>query len=217
MIQEIIITAEEMYYLGGLMEAQYIDYAYIASMGDIQKEYAVYESTAKNGLSQKGILEEDFSGNINITGSVSELLRPVFFGSFESNLEVFQLGTKPKQHSFRYHVLGEDMTKVSVENSAWRVQSCTSEEILHDWEQCIPFESEKTAQTEFHQEHVTNIFVLKHVQIGQDSVVKIFFDCDGQLFSENEKEEIIPVPREAALRIAKEILFHQKEEAYGVL
>mgnify|MGYP000429586944 CR=1 FL=1 len=68
------LTAEELYYLGGLMQAKYIDYDYISAMGDIQKNYRMYESNAVDGLAGKGLIEEDFSGEITVSVSIEELL-----------------------------------------------------------------------------------------------------------------------------------------------
>ena len=68
------LTAEELYYLGGQMQAKYIDYDYISAMGDIQKNYRMYESNAVDGLAGKGLIEEDFSGEITVSVSIEELL-----------------------------------------------------------------------------------------------------------------------------------------------
>lgn len=82
------LTAEELYYLGGQMQAKYIDYDYISAMGDIQKNYRMYESNAVDGLAGKGLIEEDFSGEITVSVSIEELLSPVFFGDFEAEIDI---------------------------------------------------------------------------------------------------------------------------------
>ena len=61
MDNEIVLSAKELYYLGKLMQARYIDYSYIAAMDDVGKNYSVFESESEKSLSDKGCIEEDFA------------------------------------------------------------------------------------------------------------------------------------------------------------
>ena len=47
MDNEIVLSAKELYYLGKLMQARYIDYSYIAAMDDVGKNYSVFESESE--------------------------------------------------------------------------------------------------------------------------------------------------------------------------
>lgn len=74
------LTFEELYFLGKWMHAKYIDYQYITAMQDIQKRYAYHEQMALKNLMERGLIDEDFSGNIEIEDELREALHPVFFG-----------------------------------------------------------------------------------------------------------------------------------------
>ena len=47
---EITLSPEELYYLGSVLQAKYIDYAYVAAMDDIGQNYALFESEAKESV-----------------------------------------------------------------------------------------------------------------------------------------------------------------------
>ena len=58
----LVLTPKELYCLGGILSARYIDYAYIAALDDIGQDYALFEKETRASLVAKGMLEEDFSG-----------------------------------------------------------------------------------------------------------------------------------------------------------
>ena len=62
MNKEIILTPEELYYLGGLMQARSIDYAYVSAIRDTKKSYKLIAQESKAKLVDAGILMEDFGG-----------------------------------------------------------------------------------------------------------------------------------------------------------
>ncbi len=88
MEKEIILTPEELYYLGTLLQAKYIDYAYVAAMDDIGQNYKLFEKETGAALVSKGILLEDFSGNTEISEAAAGLLRPIFFGETETSIDI---------------------------------------------------------------------------------------------------------------------------------
>ena len=61
-MDQIQLTPEELFFLGRLMDAKYIDYDYYAAMGDIR-------------------------GEIEISEEAAALMRPVFFGTCETRLD----------------------------------------------------------------------------------------------------------------------------------
>lgn len=48
MDNEIVLSAKELYYLGKLMQARYIDYSYIAAMDDVGKIIPFLNPNRKN-------------------------------------------------------------------------------------------------------------------------------------------------------------------------
>ena len=108
MKEEVQVTPEELYYLGKCMQAKFIDYAYIAAMDDIQKDYILQEQRALETLEDKDLIEEDFSGEIDIPEEVRLLFEPVFFGRKESLLDNGEV--------YRIHILGNRLTMSRIDS-----------------------------------------------------------------------------------------------------
>lgn len=82
------LTPTELYFCAGLMNAKYLDYAYIQAMPDIQKQYTLHKQEALEKLEEKGLIEMDFDGRVIVDQEFEKLLRPVFFGEKESRLDM---------------------------------------------------------------------------------------------------------------------------------
>lgn len=85
-MQEISITPVELFFMGGLLNARYIDYSYIAAMPDIQINYEAIRQETMKQMEDKGWIEESFCGEVKVSDEVSRLLLPIFFGEIETRL-----------------------------------------------------------------------------------------------------------------------------------
>ena len=90
----ITLSPQELYFLGTVLDARYIDYDYISHMPDIQKRYSVHEQETMSQLADKGYVDEDFSGNVTVNDEIRELLEPVFFGEIEARQKKLENGLK---------------------------------------------------------------------------------------------------------------------------
>lgn len=97
------LRPEELYFLAIELDAEFMDYEYFAAMDGIQKNYELHKIRALQGLEDRGLIEEDFSGKMSIDEDFSEVLRPVFFGRTECNID---LG----EERYKLHVLDGQMT-----------------------------------------------------------------------------------------------------------
>lgn len=211
MEQELILTPEELYYLGGELKAKYIDYAYVAAMGDIQKNYSLYESEVRKSLEKKGILEEDFSGNIEITKEVKELLNPIFFGNFESSIDECIIEDE-NVNSIKFHYLSGKYIGVEIENKTLKIREYADKEIIERFEKLL-YEGENEENIEnrvFRQDVIKKIIVIKNMIIGQESNVKILFQDDKYMYEENDSEEIIMKSDKDVLEDVLQILLEGK-------
>ena len=83
-MDELILTYEQLYFLGEILKAKYIDYRYIKAMQDIQKQYIYLKNKNISELLGAGVLQEDFSGNLKVLPVYEALLSPIFFGDFQA-------------------------------------------------------------------------------------------------------------------------------------
>ena len=88
MERKISLTAAELYFLGRLMQAKYIDYSYISMMNDIERNYRFAESKALDSLEKKSIISEDFGGDVSVEEDYKKLFDPVFFGRSVASAEL---------------------------------------------------------------------------------------------------------------------------------
>lgn len=89
-MKELVLSPEELYFLGTQMKGRHIDYAYIAAMGDIQQYKALYERECREALKAAGVLEEDFWEELTVDGEAAALLSPVFSGDFQSQVQTLE-------------------------------------------------------------------------------------------------------------------------------
>lgn len=82
-MEECRLTPVELYFLGVLMDAEYIDYEYISSIPEIYDNYRVIEQNTLDRLEEKNLIEQDFDGTITVNDQLEDLLKPVFFGLVE--------------------------------------------------------------------------------------------------------------------------------------
>ena len=100
MNQKTVLTPMQLFFCAKLMDAVYYDYAYLAAMPDVQKEYALHEQETMEELEDQGMIERD----------LRELLTPVFLGEKEGRLDV---EGKP---SCRFHSKDGVITMTVLEN-----------------------------------------------------------------------------------------------------
>ena len=184
------LTAEELYYLGGQMQAKYIDYDYISAMGDIQKNYRMYESNAVDGLAGKGLIEEDFSGEITVSVSIEELLSPVFFGDFEAEIDICGV-QEDSRKIVKLHTDQDKTTLVELDEIQLVLKNMQGNDVVEYGKDIFGFLKDETDENiEFDEQKVSEIYILKNTVIGGESDVRILFRIENSVFMEDENEEI---------------------------
>ena len=78
MSEEIRLRPEQLYFLGQLMGARYIDYAYIADMRELGRNYPYIEQGVLTELSREGLIRKRLGGGTVVRADVASLLMPVF-------------------------------------------------------------------------------------------------------------------------------------------
>lgn len=191
MKKEIILTPEELYFMGVLLQAKYIDYAYVAAMGDIQQRREIYESESREGLARKGVLIEDFSGNLEVDAEAKELLEPVFFGTLESSVDVVMQGGEERKalpgRRFHFHegritttAMGEDGICLEAVDAGW----------IQAWLRALlpegaPADGRADVSIEdINRDKVSRIIAVKSTLVGERAAVEIYVEAEGRIFCE---------------------------------
>ena len=200
------LTAEELYYLGGQMQAKYIDYDYISAMGDIQKNYRMYESNAVDGLAGKGLIEEDFSGEITVSVSIEELLSPVFFGDFEAEIDICGV-QEDSRKIVKLHTDQDKTTLVELDENQLVLKKMQGNDVVEYGKDIFGFLKDETDENiEFDEQKVSEIYILKNTVIGGESDVRILFRIENSVFMEDENEEIKRINDQDIIKTIQSVL-----------
>lgn len=113
-MMDVTIRPEELYFLGELMHAQYINYAYIAAMSDISQAYAAEKTNAIKALGKQGLISETLRGGMQVNADLQKLLHPVFFSKTENSLRILTLKPERSLEILRFHVLDGSVTMVQM-------------------------------------------------------------------------------------------------------
>lgn len=172
-----IISAEELFYLGRMMNARYIDYDYIRVMKDIQKKGALKEKEYMAGLVTKGLLYEDFSGCREIDLALEQLLIPIFFGEFQSEIFYQQDINEKKMTHYKFHFHKEAVTCVQLEKGELRM-TLGGEKLNQLKNMIIPenYEGEikEVAMNELNKAMINDVMLLKNTRIGKSAMSSQF-------------------------------------------
>lgn len=187
------ITPEELYFLGSMMNAKYIDYAYIAALDDISENYALKEAESIASVSNKGILDEDFSG-VSIKSEMLQLFKPIFFGESELVVDFYDfVSEKASVNISRFHLLDGNITRVVEEENVFSVESTTSEMLWNSIEKILKNRDEEPIESTIKISDTFNpdkMLVLKYAEVGEESISLSFIFVDGYVYVLTKEDEI---------------------------
>ena len=129
MNSEITLSADELFYLGKLMHAKYIDYAYIVCRDDSADDFQMREKTVKQSLIKKEFIFESFTGKVEVEESVTELLLPIFEGAKETSLNMCTVGEKARADILKFHFWQDKITMVKANNGQLTLKGISADEL----------------------------------------------------------------------------------------
>lgn len=189
MDKEIVLSANELYYLGKLMQAKYIDYSYIAAMEDVGKNYSVFESESEKSLSEKGYIEEDFEGEKEVNPVLKSLLEPLFFGEREAAVNICTVGEEPVLGCFNFHFSDSSITMVDMSDDILKISAADDETVRKFVCGILPenYIGECAKNIKVEKEMVTQLIIVKSATVGKGSVIKKYIEADGTVFGEGDQ------------------------------
>ena len=203
------LTPKELYCLGGVLSARYIDYAYIAALDDIGQDFALFKKETLASLVAKGILTEDFSGEIEPDEACARLLQPVFFGTVETSLNICSIGGELKVDVYNYHFHNGKITLVKNHGKELLVNEVTQETIAETVKALVPatygIQSGQPV-TDFDKSKVTRFFSAKSIDVGKASHVRTFIEFDGILCTEAEEETLVSLSAGDFIRAVNDVI-----------
>lgn len=192
----ILLKPEEIYFLGSLLDAKYLDYAYMAAMDDIGTNMVMFRKKVQDSLVKKGFLLEDFSGNLEVKRELKELLEPVYNGEFETECSLLQKGEDKTAQIIKFHFLNGKITKVTLEDNMLTLKSVTEQDIDSIITSLLPqnYDNLELKDGEnFDKDKAEGIISIKTCLVGKSSSVDLFALCNDVVYREDDKGQVVPV------------------------
>lgn len=188
MKKEVLLTPEELYFLGRTLQAKYIDYAYIAAMHDINHNFSLFESETKASLVAAGILMEDFSGDVEIDKDVLAVLKPIFFGETETAVDICFIGQQNAISVTKYHFLDSTITCVTGKDQKLSIKATDKVEIQEFLNLLVAedYSAENKFVETIDKTKITKVFAFKNNFIGKSTSVKTFIEADGIIYGDKD-------------------------------
>ena len=146
-MDECRLTPVELFFLGVLMDAEYIDYEYITSIPEITDNYRIIEQQTLDRLEDKQLIEQEFDGSVTIDEQFQNMLKPVFFGLVESRvLTTWSEGNLHVGNGLYYLLekMTDDQLKELIMDQELELHSMSFEKGYYD----LSFSEEDMTQTE---------------------------------------------------------------------
>ena len=198
MKEKLILTPEQLFFLGTVMGAEYINYDYIAAMGEVQRNYSRTHRKCMDDLARAGLLRERLSGEVVLRPMPRKLLHPVFFGKKESSIEIFTLGKEKKRELIRFHWSEESITEVRQTADQFVFVPSSRDQMEALILELVRGVERPMRMGAFLGESVTRIITAKRATVGEESTGVVLFEMFGSLYTMDEDETLHALPASQA-------------------
>lgn len=191
MNDKLVLTPQQLFFLGSVMEAKYIDYAYVSALGIVDQKAKLFESKVKNELSAKGVIKENFSGDVVVELKAKQLLTPLFAGEAEITIDIVTSDNQLSVESYKYHILSNQVTCVYCSDNGFELSSVSVDDIVDRCNGLIPKGySGVTSDIEAGKEFLKTdrAIAIKTSVLDKVSKVINFIDSDGVLYLEDDNK-----------------------------
>lgn len=204
-MKELILSPEEIYYIGKVTGGKYLDYDYIAAMQDIGKRGRIKEQEILDDLERKGYAEEDFLGNLEVEPICTEILQPLYQGMYESEL-ILRDEAGESVH-YKFHHMENRITSVECQSQGYRVKVQDKKGI----EKILYALLENNVQTEEKEAYIAidqaeRSIILKGTHIGKDTCLYFYAEKGGYFY------EIDPEQAELLRLVEKDVVYEQTKK-----
>ena len=204
-MDKLVLTANQIYALAHILKAKYLDYYYISLASKNTDGVWLNENT--KSLVSQGILTEDFSGEITVDPGVEDLVKPLFFSTKESSLDINIFGDTEDNIGYRFHFYDDRIIMAKTVNDGFEITEVTSDDIVMMASKILPANySAQTAKVdiELEPDKVSRVFVVKNTEVDVKSEVATLVESEGIVYEENSDAETFSVSEEDFLnRICK--------------
>ena len=202
---QLLLTAEEIYYLAKTNNGRFLDYDYISAMDNIGDNKSVFEEKCKRSLMGKKLIDEDFDGNMTMPQSVMELIEPIYNGDYESMFSYID-GT---DSSFvaRIHRLDSGYTLVLDKAEGYEIKTIEEKSIEKMIEDSIKIYSDIEIPSEItDKDSLDTVIVVKAIEPEKESLVNVFYGNGKGIYEEQDDGIFKNIQKDIFIKRVTEIL-----------
>lgn len=199
MENSITLTAQQLYYIATLMNAEHIDYSYISAMGIIEDNYSVFESRVIGELVELGIVNEDFNGEVEIRSDIHGLLEPVFFGTAELTFDMCPTVSEGAMKCHHFHMLRDRIVMISNDDVRLNIVQADADSVMKAIKELLPegySSGKELVLQEVDKEKITRIISVKSIVSDKESLVEVFLEYAGRICKENDDGSLVSLDKD---------------------
>ncbi len=207
MVNEIIISPEELFFLGVLMNAEFIDFDYIASLHEIQRNFNAVKDKCILNLSRRRLVSKKLNSEMSIDPKLKKMLECVFFGRLETSLDVIASEESQKKYAKKFHYLDGDCTMVNIDNGVFSLSHVTEQilqEIIHD--AVGKHTAKQLPKDGLNENLITRIIIAKRAVVDVESTSLLIVEQDDVLCTEDSDGNTAVINDEQAAEKIKYML-----------
>ena len=187
-MKDLILTPEELLFLGRLMKGKYLDYSYYTRIKDCQGNGKQLEWTCSKSLGDKNILHEQLNGTLSLDYETQALLRPVYFGTAMSSLQIFRNHPERSVGQVNFHWAEDCCTVVFVREKDCRIMPISQQQLSALVAGLMPSDYNKRnpkGNENLNGENVQRLLVFCRGKVGEHMSRLTIMDGDGWLYKKN--------------------------------
>jgi hypothetical protein len=208
-MEEMTLTAEELYFACTKLNGAHLNYEYIALMPDISQEKLRCEETCMEALDRKGIMCESLFEDMDVADWAMRLFSPIFFGDAEASLGVFDMSRQAYLEKLLFHWKGSQGTRSKINGEAITFSPVEQSEMEEVAVSLLPFgyaTSDPPRKEVAMGTEADRVLVLKSIRMGQNATVNVYFDFDGWLYEQQSEQSYRALGRAEFIEKATAIL-----------
>ena len=191
-MDRLVLATDQLLALAYILNAKYLDFYYISAVNKTE-DSELWLSENKKQLVALGILVEDFSGNMSIHPEAELLLKPLFFSTKESSLDINIFGDSEENIGYRFHFLDGKITMTKAIEEGLEVSEVSRKDIQIIVSDILPTTysvSSTEVDVTLDVSEVSRVFIVKNTEMKVKSLVKTMVETNGIVYEEDPENNI---------------------------
>lgn len=195
------LTPEQLFFLGTFMNAEHINYDYIAALSELRRNYSRTRRKCLDDLTEAGLIRQRLNGEISLRPAPKKLLNNLFFGKKESALEFFTLGKQTARTAFYFHWSDDTVTQVKMEHTMLALSESSAAQIEALVAKLVTGTEHPAPAAHIQKEAVTRMITAKRATVGIGSTGIVLFEQPGGLYMLDDSGRPVGIPASQARQI----------------